>query len=207
MRKGARLASSELIAGRPLHELTTSELLASLASTDPAPAAGAAAALAGGLAAALVEKACAVTLRQADDGRLRELRDLAAAARTGSVKLAGEDSAAYARVIEAQRLPESDPARAERLAGALSAAAGPPLAIARRAAEVAELAAEAAPAVGPALRGEAIACALLAEAAASAAAALVAIDLADHDDPRLESARGAARSAQDARERALRAAS
>ena len=198
------MASSELIGERPLSELTAAELLASLASPGPALAAGTGAALAGGLAAALLEKACAITLRRSDDARLRELRDLAAEARTAGPSLAGDDATAYARVIEAQRLPADDPSRAERLATALSDAAEPPLAIARRAAQIAALAAEAVSRVGPALRGEAVAGALLAEAAASAAAVLVAIDLAEHQgDPRLERARRAARSAQESRDRAL----
>jgi len=116
------LASSE--------QLTVADLLAAVGSDAPAPGAGAAAALACGLAAALVEKACAVTLRREDDATLRALRERARDVRIAGPRLADEDAAAYAGVIEAQRLAGDDPAGQARVGAALSAAAEAPLVIA-----------------------------------------------------------------------------
>jgi formiminotetrahydrofolate cyclodeaminase len=100
---------------------------------------------------------------------------------------AGEaDLHAYAAVLEAMRLPGSDPARRIRLEEALSRASEPPLAIARGALEVAELAADVAAEGRPALRGDAATAVLLAEAATRAAALLVEINLESIDgDPRV----------------------
>ena len=87
---------------------------------------------------------------------------------------------------------------------ALSRAADPPLEIAAVAAELSELAAEAARSGSHRLRGDALTGALLAEAAARAASELVGIDLADHPrDPRHARARVAAARASAAGESAV----
>jgi formiminotetrahydrofolate cyclodeaminase len=91
----------------------------------------------------------------------------------------------YEPVLLAMRLPADDPARAERLANSLSAASDAPLAIARAAAEVADRAASVAADSKPAVRGDAIAGVVLAEAAVRAAAHLVEVNLHDRmEDPR-----------------------
>ncbi len=197
---GGPLASSELAVG-------AEDLLARIAAPTPAPGAGAAAALACGLAAALVEKACAVALghEHPPAGResLRELRERAAASRARAPQLADEDAAVYEQVIDALRRPHDDPARAERVAAALSQAAAVPLAIAAEAAAVTEAGAGAAALVRAPLGGEAVAGVLLAEAASRAAAALVVIDLEGHpDDARVARAGELARRAAAGRERA-----
>jgi hypothetical protein len=128
-------------------------------------------------------------------------RDEEAAARAPILRAqlleAGErELRSYAPVLAA-RTPE---ARRE----ALSAASETPLAIARAAAEVAELCAQVMAASKPALKGDAGTGVLLAEAAARAALRLVEINLkGSPNDPRLlEGARLAERAAA-AREHAL----
>lgn len=110
----------------------------------------------------------------------------------------------YAPVLEALRLPKGAPERESALSRALSAASETPAAIARAGAEVAELAARVTEASTAALRGDATAGALLAEAATRAAARLVEINLRGRpEDPRLEEVARLSRRAAAARERAL----
>jgi formiminotetrahydrofolate cyclodeaminase len=106
------------------------------------------------------------------------------------------DMRLYEPVLAAMRLPADDPTRCERLQHALSAASDPPLAIVRAATEVAELAASVSAHSKPSLRGDALAGAVLAEAAVRAAARLMEINLHDRrDDPRLAEAAELARRA------------
>lgn len=121
--------------------------------------------------------------------------------RARALELAEIELDAYAPVLEALRLPREDPDRAERVDAARTEASQSPLEVSRIAAEVADLAAELATAGNPNLSGDAIAGALLAEAAAQAAAKLVAINLTD--GPMVDQAAEAARKAHTARERAL----
>lgn len=168
------------------------ELLDRVASPTPGPSAGACAAWSCALGAALVELAAEVTLSHEELGsahaRMRGVSDLSRGLRERLVELGERDVAAYAAVLEARRAGDE-----QRVAAALSDAADPPLAIAEMAAEVAALATEAARDGAPALRGDALAGARLAAAAAEATAELVAIDLAaSPDDPRVARARAAA---------------
>ena len=121
--------------------------------------------------------------------------------RTRALELATIELHAYEPVLEALRLPRDDPERAGRVRTAETEASRSPLEIATLAAELAELAAELAHAGNPNLAGDAIAGALLAEAAAQAAARLVAVNLTD--GPHVEEAWQSARRAQGARDRAL----
>lgn len=102
--------------------------------------------------------------------RVRELRARA-------LELAEVELHAYEPVLEALRLPRHDPERAAHVDAARTEASQSPLEVAEVAAEVAEMAADIAHAGNPNLSGDAIAGALLAEAAAQAAARLVAINL------------------------------
>ena len=125
------------------------------------------------MAAALVEMAASFTAdRSQTAGRARELRARA-------LELAEIELHAFEPVLEALRLPREDPERAERVDAARATASESPLAIARVGAELAELAADLARTGNHNLAGDAIAGALLAEAAAQAAARLVAINLTD----------------------------
>ena len=162
--------------------------LAGVAEPTPAPGGGASTATACSLAAALVEMAAAISGRA-------DVAARAAAARERAVALADEDAAAYTAVIEAQRAGDG-----ARIASALSGASDVPLAIAETAADMAEAAAGVAATGRASIRGDAIAGALLAEAATAAAARLVEINLRDSPgDPRLQRARELTRLAAQAR--------
>jgi methenyltetrahydrofolate cyclohydrolase len=174
-------------------------------STDPAPGGGSSAALAAALGSALLEMtACLELMRETPDaGVTDEVAERARELREEALALADRDMSSYAPVLEALRLPEGDPDRADRLETALTEASRAPLAIAEAAAEAAALAARVTVASNPAVRGDALAGALIAEAAAVAAASLVEINLAGRDGPDLARARDARRRAQEAREDAL----
>jgi formiminotetrahydrofolate cyclodeaminase len=102
----------------------------------------------------------------------------AGARRAEALALAQQDLRAYEPVLRATRLPAGDPERAGRIAAALSEAAEPPLAVARAAAELAELAAAAARGGSRQLAGDARAGLALAEGACRAAVGLVRANLA-----------------------------
>jgi len=121
--------------------------------------------------------------------------------RTRALELAEVELHAFEPVLEALRLPREDPLRSERVAAARAEASRSPLEIAGVAADLAELAAELARSGNPNLAGDAIAGALLAEAAAQAAARLVAINLTEGG--LVTEAMEYAQRAQAARERAL----
>jgi formiminotetrahydrofolate cyclodeaminase len=180
------------LADQSLHDL-----LEQVADRRPAPGGGSSAAWTCALAAGLVEMAAAFAKEESARGRAGELR-------VRALELAERDLRSYVPVLEAQRLPADDVQRAERLDAALSEAARAPLAVAEAAAEVAELGAQLARDGNPSLEGDAIASALLAEAAARAAAELVDINLEERpDDERRDAARELAQRAWTARERAL----
>jgi formiminotetrahydrofolate cyclodeaminase len=146
------------------------------------------------MAAALVEMATRFAGEWDMAHRARDLRDRA-------LELAEVELDAYEPVLEALRLPRDDPDRPARLAAARTDASQSPLEVAQVGAEVAEMAAEIAHAGNPHLAGDAIAGALLAEAAAQAGARLVAINLVD--GPMVDQAAVFAGQALAARDRAL----
>jgi methenyltetrahydrofolate cyclohydrolase len=121
--------------------------------------------------------------------------------RTRALQLAEIELHAYEPVLEALRLPRDDPERAARVSATQTEASKSPLEIARVAAELAELAAELSTNGNPNLKGDAIAGALLAAAAAQSASRLVAINLTD--GPVVEEAAAFATRAGAARDRAL----
>jgi methenyltetrahydrofolate cyclohydrolase len=121
--------------------------------------------------------------------------------RARALELAEVELHAYEPVLEALRLPREDPARADRVRAARDTASESPLEIARVGAELAELAADLARSGNRNLAGDAIAGALVAEAAAQAAARLVAINLTD--GPAVGEAAALARRALTARDEAL----
>ncbi|HEY8584065.1 MAG TPA: cyclodeaminase/cyclohydrolase family protein [Capillimicrobium sp.] len=154
------------------------ELLDDVAAATPAPGGGSSSAWAAALAAALTEMAA----RFAGDGAAAER---AGQLRAEALELGERELSSYAPVLEALRAPREDPARAERVAAALSDAADAPLAIARAAAETAAIAGRLARDGKPSLVGDAAAGEELARAACRAAARLVEINLARADgDPR-----------------------
>ncbi|HEX7298187.1 MAG TPA: cyclodeaminase/cyclohydrolase family protein [Solirubrobacteraceae bacterium] len=172
-----------------LADRSLGQLLEDVAAESPAPGGGSSCALACAMAAGLAEMAAAFTLARAEHAerheRMAALRARAGHLRAEALALAEQELHAYEPVLEALRRPPDEPGRAGRLDAALSEAADSPLAVARAAAEVATLAAEAARSGNPHLRGDAVAGALLAEAACVAATRLAELNLARRpDDPR-----------------------
>ena len=166
-----------------------------LASRQPAPAGGSAAAVAVALAAALTGMAA----RFSGDG-LAEAPEFAARAdslREEASRLAQADAAAYGRVLDARGTSGDPGLRRRRIEEALSEAADVPLAVAGIGAEVAGLAARLAQEGNPNLRGDAMCAVLLAEAGTRAAVELAEINLSEggFEDERVERAGELARSA------------
>jgi methenyltetrahydrofolate cyclohydrolase len=158
------------------------QFLEAVASDAPAPGGGSSSGVAAALAAALVEMAARLA-RRADAveaaGRLR----------AEALKLAEEELTSYAPVLAA-RSPD------ERTA-ALAAASEAPARVAEVAAQVAGLGIAVADSSSTPVLGDALAGVVLAEAAASAAARLVAINVGSGSV--LERARDAERRASKAR--------
>lgn len=156
-----------------------------LASERPVPGGGSAAAYAGALGAAL----CAMVLRisakkQPDmfDGRISELDNL----RTDFLRLVDDDSAAFARVSEAMKLPrktdEDKALRTQRIQAALLGAARVPLEVAKTARRLLE-ASEAAMTDASSMTVSDVGVgALMAETSLRGAAMNVMINLAALDD-------------------------
>jgi formiminotetrahydrofolate cyclodeaminase len=180
-------------------------LLDVVASTDPAPGGGSSAAIAAALAAALLEMSSSLELARQNppDEISQDVPGRASELRERMLALADQDLSSYAGVLEVLRLPAAHPERADRLAGAFSDASQAPVAITEGAAEIAGLLARVTLASDPAVRGDALAGVLIAEAATAAAASLVEINLAGRDDADLARARDARRRANEAREDAL----
>jgi formiminotetrahydrofolate cyclodeaminase len=136
-----------------LTELSVDELVARLASDAPVPGGGSASALAGSLAAALVHMVVELTAGRSeaarDEAALVEIRVAAASLRSELTRLVDADAAAYASVMAARRLPrDSDlerDARRVQLEAAIREATRAPLATARHASDVLELAERMAP--------------------------------------------------------------
>ena len=168
-----------------------------LAEAGPGPAGGTAAALAATMASGLVRLVARVSSEWAEGPGIAAQ---AAALGDRSLALADDDHRVYARALEQLRAPERDAA----LGRALHDAAEVPLRIAEAAADVAALAALAARDGAASVRADAWAAATLAEAATTAAARLVHVNLATRPDDELTTrADLAARAAIAAREVAL----
>ena len=102
-----------------LTQLSVEQFVERLAAATPTPGGGSAAALSGGLAAALVQMVCDLTLGKEGyrqhEPLLRPMRTQAEALRRELLTLADRDAAAYDRVIAALRLPKATEAeKAER---------------------------------------------------------------------------------------------
>jgi methenyltetrahydrofolate cyclohydrolase len=187
------------------------ELLEEVAAATPAPGGGTSAAVTCALAAGLLEMTGRFGVRRAPAGSTRtatlaEVAAQAAVLRAESLELAERELSAYGPVLEALKLPATEPGRQSRLTAALSTAADPPLALANVAAELADLALGALRAGVGHLRGDALTGLLLAEAACQTATRLVDINLGGRpEDPRRNQARSARERASAARIEALRA--
>jgi formiminotetrahydrofolate cyclodeaminase len=146
--------------------------LEQMAAPQPSPAAGAALAVAAGMAAALAEKACALTRDGSLASQAAQVRQLRAAA----ADVGARDEDAYALIGAARRTGGDERA-------AWRAAAQPPLELAALAAELAHVCDEIRGRCNPALRGDVASGRELAAAACRAALVLAEIDLAGAGGP------------------------
>jgi len=157
------------------------EFLDALASREPVPGGGSAAALAGAMGASLVAMIANLTLGkkkyEAAEARMRSILGRAEALRAELFGLVRTDTEAYARVMEAYKLPKDAPERAAAIERALQGAAAPPLRMAELCAETCELSAEAVAIGNRNAISDGGGGALLAEAAALLAADNVRINL------------------------------
>ncbi len=168
-----------------LSQLSVQELIARLSTRAPVPGGGSAAGIAGSLGAALVSMVVELTVGRPDAAdHVAQLATIGAEARRlrdELLDLAQADAAAYERVVRARKLPkDSDEERASRrraLDAANHEAAEIPLAIARAADEVLELAVRLAPIGNPNAASDSGVAAQLASAAIRGAALNVRINL------------------------------
>jgi formiminotetrahydrofolate cyclodeaminase len=168
-----------------LADLDLRELNARLASREPIPGGGSAAALAGAMGASLVAMVAELTIGRADaaehQSHLVELRDEAVAHQQLLLDLAEQDARAYGSVVAARRMPkETEAERSSRAAAmrrTMVAAAEIPLLTAGAAIDVLELARAIAPIGNPNAVSDAGVAAQLAAAAVRGAILNVRINL------------------------------
>ena len=172
-----------------LADLSLAALLDELAAPYEAPGSGSALAAALAAAAAAVQMAARLSTEAwpAASGIAAQ----AEALRERSLALVDEDAEVYRRALEARAAQAEDTQerRDWALGRATAAAAGPPLALVRLAADLAELCREAAERVEPRVQADVNAAAALAAGVARGARELVAVNLtALPDDPRVAEA-------------------
>lgn len=112
---------------KSMAEQTLTDFLAALAEPTPAPGGGAAAAISGATAAALVEMVAGLSLKKSPDGAEAALQQRTAAQmstlRGELLTLADDDASAYNAFIQAMRLPKVEEHDREERGRAMSAAA------------------------------------------------------------------------------------
>jgi formiminotetrahydrofolate cyclodeaminase len=164
--------------------------LSDLASGEPTPGGGAAAAMNAAIGAALIEMVCNLTIgrpRFAAHARAMTVaRDEAAGLRKAALDLAAADAVAFGAVSAAYRLPKETAAqreqRAARVQDALAGAAEVPLEVAARAAELIQLASAILDLANPTVISDVAVAASSAQAALEAAVVNVEVNLAGLDD-------------------------
>ncbi len=132
-------------------DMTVERFLETMASKDPTPGGGAAAAIAGATGAALIAMVGRLTLGKQGfedlEERMQALVDRADAARVEFVALGDRDAASFEAVMSAFRMPKGTDvekaSRADAIQRGLEHAAAVPLEIARRAVDLMELAEDA----------------------------------------------------------------
>ena len=169
----------------PLADLDVAEFVARLASREPIPGGGSASALAGAMAAALVNMVVELSLGRPEladaNGELTEIGLAASAWQKELLTLVELDAAAYAAVVRARRLPRDTDAdrqvRSVQVTMAIREATLVPLRTAQVASETLDLAARVAPIGNPNAISDAGVAARLASAAVHGAALNVRINL------------------------------
>lgn len=156
-----------------------------LASDRPVPGGGSAAAYAGSMGAALAAMVLRISAKKAADPlteRIRQLDDL----RADFIRLVDDDSAAFARVAEAYKMPRSNDeekdARKRRIQAGLLGAARVPLECAKTARRLLDACDRSLEIASPATVSDIGVAALMAETALRGAALNVMINLASLDD-------------------------
>jgi formiminotetrahydrofolate cyclodeaminase len=172
------------------NKMTVEDFVTQLASSNPTPGGGSASALAGAMAAALVEMACNLTVgrekfRDVEEElqtilrRVKELRERMLAA-------VDEDANAYDAVSQAYKLPKTTDAEKDERNAAIQAALQQatlvPLQVAQDASETAQLAVIAMQKSNPNVASDASVARLLADAAREGAIANVEINLGSIKD-------------------------
>ena len=157
-----------------------------LASDAPVPGGGSAAAYAGALGAALAAMVARIAAKKADEEGLRDYIAEMENLRGDFLRLVDDDSAAYASVAEAMRLPkataEEKRTRNERIQSALLAAARVPLEVARTSRRLLDACERGLPKAPAAAVSDIGVGALMAEAALRGAAMNVMINLSSLKD-------------------------
>jgi formiminotetrahydrofolate cyclodeaminase len=170
--------------------LSLPALLEELAAPREVPGAGSALALALATAAAVVQMAARLSPESWDEAA--GVAAQAGSLRERAAKLVDEDAEAYRRALEAQATSDETEKQERRdwsLGRVTAAAAEPPLALARLAADLAELCAAAGARIEPRVHADVAGAAALAAAVARGARELVAVNLtALPGDPRVEEA-------------------
>jgi formiminotetrahydrofolate cyclodeaminase len=112
---------------KTMAEQTLTDFLAALAAPTPAPGGGAAAAISGATAAALVEMVAGLSIKKSPDGAEAALQQRTAAQmatlRAELLTLADDDANAYIAFIQAMRLPKVEEHERDARSRAMSAAA------------------------------------------------------------------------------------
>ena len=174
-----------------LVKMTVDDFIDQLASAAPTPGGGSASALAGAMAAAMVEMVCNLTVGREKfrdvEGEMRTVLARARELREQMLAAVDEDTRSYNAVSEAYKLPrETGAQKAERTAAiqsALKRASEVPLTVARAAYETSQLAQIAIEKSNPNVASDARVARLLADAAMEGAAANVEINLGSIKDP------------------------
>ena len=164
--------------------MTVDGFLDGMASKDPTPGGGAAAAVAGATGASLIAMVGRLTLGKPGfedlEERMRALVDRADQAREAFLVLGDRDAQAFEAVMAAFRLPKATDvervSRVEEIQVALEHAAGVPLEIARRAVDLMELAEDATAMGNPNAASDGMSAAAMLFAAVVAARANVEIN-------------------------------
>jgi len=169
-----------------LVERTVRAFTDDLASDRPVPGGGSAAAYAGAMGAALAAMVGRISARKDESEQLRAFVDEMDNLRADFLRLVDDDSAAYARVAEAMKLPrktdEEKSARTERMQAALLAAARVPLDIAKTSRRLLDACERGTATATPATVSDIGVGALMGEAALRGAALNVMINLASVKD-------------------------
>ncbi|MGH3008369.1 MAG: cyclodeaminase/cyclohydrolase family protein [Gaiellaceae bacterium] len=184
---------------RRLADLSFTALLEELGAPRETPGAGSALAAALAAGAATVQMAARLSRDSWPEGA--GVAAQAESLRERAVHLVEEDAEVYERALEARAdlVDDKQERRDWTLGQAVAAAAEPPLALARLAADLAELCREAADRIEPRVHADLAAAAALAAGVALGARSLVAVNLtALPDDPRVAEADRLAAAAADA---------